>query len=195
MPVRNGYAALVKARDARNTKRRKLDDYETPDDKVAYLWDFVPLFTGPILEPACGSGRMVRVLRKLYGVRVHGSDIKTGANFFDRKSWAGDIVTNPPYRDGMADAFPRHALRIATGKVAMLMETKFLHGDKRASGLYAEHKPECVIVIPERIYFYAGGRPITSQFFNHIWIVWPERKKRERGGYETKLYWANSGGF
>lgn len=198
MAAKNGYAALVRQRSSGDTKRRRLDDYETPEDKTVYLTDAVK-FHGPILEPACGSGRMVRALRDELGVSVVGYDIKLvkSHDFFKRvKRWRGDIVTNPPYRDGLAERFTRHALKLADGRVAMLMQSGFLWGDKRATGLYADCPPEKVIVIPERIYFFAAGKPITSQFFNHAWLVWPERKKRERGGYDCPIVWAQSnGGF
>jgi hypothetical protein len=194
MAAMNGYAALVRQRASGETKRRRLDDYETPEDKTAYLTDAVKL-RGPILEPACGSGRMIRALRDATGLKVTGFDIKEGkaGDFFRRtKLWPGDIVTNPPYRDGLAERFARHALKLADGRVAMLMQSGFLWGDKRASGLYAECHPELVIIIPERIYFFEAGKPIASQFFNHAWLVWPDRKARSRGSYDTRTRWAQS---
>lgn len=190
----NGYAAMVRKRAAAKGKpskgkRRRLDDYETPEGKVEPLTRFVRL-RGPILEPACGSGRMVKALRKLLAKRlgsmeatlsIVGTDIKQGHDFLKRTAkWRGDIVTNPPYRDGLADAFVRHALKLADGRVAMLMELKFLAGAVRADWLYDLTKPEAIIIIPERIYFIAGGKPIKTQFFSHCWIVWPPRSKRAK---------------
>ena len=53
----NGYAGLVRARaDAPKGKRRRLDDYETPQEVTEALCEVVK-FRGPILEPAAGSGR------------------------------------------------------------------------------------------------------------------------------------------
>lgn len=194
MSARNGYAALVKQRAEGKTKRRKLDDYETPEDKTAYLVDALK-FKGPVLECAAGSGRMARALAQFGKLKVTRADIKTGQNFLKRTvKWNGDIITNPPYRDGLADAFVRHALKLADGRVAMLMETKFLHGDKRASALYHDTPPEMILIVPERIYFFEGSgknaKPIPAQFFNHVWLVWPDRKTRQRGGYVTKTVWA-----
>lgn len=198
MSGRNGFAALVKQRIEGSTKRRLLDDYETPEAVTRYLVKQVPL-RGPILEPAAGSGRMVNVLKGAIdsapiGYRkVTGTDIKTGHNFLERESrWPGDIVTNPPYRDGLAERFVRHALKLADGRVCMLMQSGFIWGDRRASGLYAESKPDVVIVVPQRIRFIVGNKPIDSQFFNHAWLCWPDRKTRDRGGYKTTVHWASS---
>lgn len=192
----NGYAGLVRARAEKpQGKRRKLDDYETPEEVTRALCEAVT-FKGPILEPAAGSDRMARVLRAETGQKVTTADIKRGQNFLERKAkWPGDIVTNPPYRDGMADAFVRKALELAEGKVAMLMELKFATGDQRCRDLFQNMPPEFEIAIPWRIYFFAGGKPITSQFYNHCWLVWPDRKTRDgfgqgRKAYFTRKIWA-----
>lgn len=200
--MKNGFAALVRAksRAVAGTVRRKLDDYETPEEITRYLLQHVNVgFHGPILEPAAGSGRMVAVLREVkhkppIGYRkVVGFDIKDGHDFFKRTAkWPGDIITNPPYRDGLAERFTRHALKLADGRVCMLMQSGFLWGDRRASGLYTESKPDKVILVPERIRFFIDDKPITSQFFNHAWLCWPDRKTRDRGGYQTLIYWAQS---
>lgn len=190
MPTRNGYAAMVRKRKDKPTgKRRTLDDYETPPEVTEALCDFVE-FDGPILEPAAGSGRMARVLRERTGERVTTADVKRGQDFTKRTArWKGDIITNPPYRNGLADAFVQKALELADGRVAMLMELKFLTGSKRARQLYGEFRPERIVLIPGRIYFIAGGKPITSQFFTHCWIVWPPRKYRN-ANTPTLVNWA-----
>ena len=192
MSARNGYAALVRQRTEGKTKRRRLDDYETPGNVTRRLARFVKL-KGPIFECACGSGRMLRELRTETGLKVTGSDIKQGADFLARtKPWNGDIVTNPPYRDGLAERFVRHALKLASGRVCMLMQSGFIWGDKRASGLYAEARPDRIIVIPERVYFFEAGKPIESQFFSHAWLCWPDRRTRDRGGYDCPTIWAEN---
>lgn len=191
MATRNGYAALSRKRATEpTTKRRKLDDYETPGDVTARLLKIVK-FKGPFFEPCAGSGRIVKAIKlAIPGAKVITADIKTGQNFLERtKTFAGDIITNTPYRDGLADAMAHHALKIADGRVALLMEAKFAFGTKRAAALYQDNPPEFEIVIPDRIYFFEGaGNPITSQFFNHVWLVWPERTRRGPGVKTTKVW-------
>jgi hypothetical protein len=188
----NGFKNMVKARKEEPGKRRRLDDYETPTDgAVPALLRFVK-FAGPIFEPACGSGLMMRELRELTGHKVTGADIKKGQDYFkSQRVNKGDTITNPPYHKGMAERFARHALKLTDGKVAMLVQNGFLWGGKRANGLYAECKPEAVVILPERIYFLAGGKPIKAQFYSHCWVVWPDRAKRAKpNSYETRTYWA-----
>lgn len=188
---RNGYAALSRKRaEEPTTKRRKLDDYETPEHVTARLMKIVK-FKGPFIEPMAGSGRIVRVIKEFHaGAKITTADIKTGQNFLDRtKTFAGDLISNPPYRDGLADAMVNHSLKIADGRVALLMEAKYAFGAKRTDALYMNNPPEFEIVIPDRIYFHVGaGKPITSQFFNHVWLVWPERKRRGPNVKTTKIW-------
>lgn len=185
----NGYANMVRNRKPRG-KRRKLDDYETPGEVTSALCRAVQ-FKGPILEPAAGSGRMARALRAETGRRVVTADLKRGVDFLKRtKHWPGDIVTNPPYGAGRADAFVRHALKLARGKVAMLLELKYPTGEKRVTELFSGHlKPEAMVWIPWRIQFIVNGKPIKSQFYNHCWVVWPEKRLRNVS-HDCKTYWA-----
>lgn len=174
------------------SKRRALDDYETPGDATRALKPFLAL-QGVILEPCAGSGRMARELRTMYpGASVASSDIKRGADFLTRvKPHTGPCVTNPPYRDGQAEAIARHALKLCSGPVAMLMQSGFVWGQRRADGLFlAGLRPSKVIVIPWRIMFIDGdGNEIEGQFFSHCWVVWPSRPLRERNA-KTEIEWA-----
>lgn len=199
----NGYAALSKGRkgkvprddpfatSADLEKRRALDDYETPDDIGQLVCDHFD-FSGHVYEPCIGEGRLAKVLRGKWGVtKVTGDDIKFGMDFLKRTArHKGPMVTNPPYRDGLAEKFARHALELADGEVAMLMQTGFLSGQKRAEGLYAEFKPCKLIIVPERVYFLVDGVPITSQFFSNVWICWPDRETRANPNmYDCVTVW------
>jgi hypothetical protein len=188
MPIKNGYAAMVRARAAKpKGGRRKMDDYETPENVTeALLQNVKP--QGPILEPAAGSGRMAKVFRR-WEHKVTTADLKRGQDFLKRKNaWPGSIVTNPPYRDDLPEAFARKALSLADGHVALLVEGKWLWGSKRAAGLFSSYKPSLVIVLSSRIYFHEGsGKPILSQFFSHCWIVWSPRAMRGLPGNTTRL--------
>lgn len=177
---RNGYASMVRTAKAKS-KRRRMDDYETPENVTHALTQYIS-FTGPIMEPACGSGRMMRELTKRTGRTVYGFDLKKGHDFTKSiGKWRGDIVTNPPYRDNLPEIFARKALDRASGRVALLVEGKWLWGAKRAKGLFSEFIPEAIIVLSSRIYFFQGkGKPIDSQFFSHCWVVWPQRSRRKR---------------
>jgi hypothetical protein len=174
------------------SKRRALDDYETPHEATAALSPFLSL-TGNLLEPCAGSGRMVKALKKTFpALKIESSDIKRGKDFMKRTApFKGHCFSNPPYRNGQAEAIARHAMKLASGKVGMLMQSGFVWGARRANGIYlAGLKPELIIVIPWRIMFIDGdGKEIEGQFFSHCWVVWPERDKREKNRV-TRIEWA-----
>jgi hypothetical protein len=190
----NRWATMSRASAAKPAKkRRKLDDYETPASATHALAPFLSL-SGPLLEPAAGSGRMVRALKELFpALKIESSDIKRGRDFLKRTApFKGHCFTNPPYGGGQAEAFARHALKLASGKVGMLMQLDWLTGARRAEGIFLGGlKPELIVVIPWRVMFIEGdGKEIEGQFFNHCWVVWPERDKREKNR-KTRIEWAN----
>lgn len=72
------------------------DDYQTPPYAVAPLLPYLRR-DWRIWEPAQGKGYMVNALRS-HGLRVVGSDVKTGVDFLGRRLERFDaVVTNPPY--------------------------------------------------------------------------------------------------
>ena len=90
----NGYAALSKQRASGATKRRKLDDYETPEAHSHTLFRYYTFKARKAFEPAAGSGRMARVI-KTYIPGVVTSDIKSGKNFLARTApFPGAVTTN-----------------------------------------------------------------------------------------------------
>lgn len=102
-------------------------------------------FTGPVFDPACGSGRIVRAAGGA-GYEVTGADIVRRAGLcnaieesFTRslsipKSRA-TIVSNPPYHKAVNLA--QMALGAATHEVALLLPSKWLYGDRRSRWLEA----------------------------------------------------------
>lgn len=177
--------------DNPNFVQGDLDQLETPDEVVDALiegasHDLGYPFGVNVLEPACGTGRIVRRLTAL-GYEVEGRDIQTGDDFLaleDRNEnrWVGSIITNPPYSRGRCDAFIRQALRLADKGVAMLVRSGTLWGERRATGLWKEVGfPDLVVIVPWRIFFIdARGRPISGQAYDHCWAVWQPRGGRGR---------------
>jgi hypothetical protein len=178
----NRFASMSerRSRDARLSH----DQYETPDAVTNLLLDNFQ-FEGPILEPAAGSRRISRCLEQR-GYRVLSGDIRDEDPYdylADDRVWPGDVITNPPYHQGMGEAFVCHALAKAKGDVAMLLEAGFLWGRKRANGLFAEFPPTDVLIVPWRIRFHVGDKEelIKSQAYNHVWCVWRRIDPRLHG--------------
>ncbi len=168
----NRFADLSRKR--KQDGRLSLDEYETPEAVTELLLKHVS-FNGPIYEPCCGSGRIVRVLERA-GHQVAGADIRHDGNDYLDKAhvFQGDIVTNPPYHNGMAEAFVAHAIAKSTGLVAMLLQSGFLFGVRRTRELLCEFTPAMIIAVPWRIRFHIGDTDevIKSQAYNHVWVIW-----------------------
>ena len=138
---------------------------------------FVIFYRPAVLEPACGTGRVVRAL-EAEGYYVTDRDIQMGHDFLERTEWHGSIVTNPPYRNGLAEKFVRHALYLTDRPIAMLVRTGFLNSQGRCR-LFHEHPPTTVLYVSPRVRFFrADGTRISGQAHDHCWVVWNEPIRR-----------------
>ncbi len=166
--VGNFYANIGKSKGIRDP----VDRYETPDSVTRALARRVEL---PLCvrEPACGTGRMARALAGL-DHDVHATDIvEHGADFLEDDDPADCVVTNPPYRDRLAERFVAHALDVCDGPVAMLLRLGFLTSQGRHRRLLGARPPARLIVISRRILFFkADGSRISGQAHDHAWMVW-----------------------
>ena len=118
------------------------------------------------MEPACGSGTIVKVLSNA-GYDVTESDIRKGSDFLALTAGAENIVTNPPYKQ--AFEFVEHAKIVAKRKIAMLLPLEFLGGQRRFT-LYQDRRfpLKVVYVFAERLTFGEGKMFPTA----HAWFVW-----------------------
>lgn len=153
--------------------RDPTDRYETPDPATQCL---IERFAWPnrILEPACGTGRMARVLEG-NGYEVDAWDLlEHGKDFLTHDYGRVDaVVTNPPYKDGLAEAFVHRALSITDGPVAMLLRSGFMSGQNRYKRLFGVTPPSHVLQLSARLlFYYADGSRITGQAHDHAWFVW-----------------------
>lgn len=98
-------------------------------------------FEGDVLDPCCGSGRIVEVARDL-GYEAHGCDIVDRGydyyavcDFLKSGMAADNIIMNQPFE--LSEAFARQAMRRARRKVAMIMPTRRLN----AAGAWIKELP------------------------------------------------------
>ena len=123
-------------------------DYYVEPSWVSERLFAVEQFDGGVIDPACGSGRIVRAANEA-GLWSQGSDVvrrgdrhvcATVVDFlsddFDRviaHHRIDNIVCNPPFNK--AQAFVEKALRVAERKVAMLLPSTWSCGDARSRWL------------------------------------------------------------
>lgn len=156
--------------------------YPTPPEAVRALLS-VEAFDGPIWEPACGDGRIAKVLAD-HGHTVVSTDLhaygfaESGIDFLrQREPRAKHIVTNPPYGSGLADRFITKALELTAetgGKVAMLLNLASLCHRGRTA-LWRERPPARIYAVddilcwPEDRY---GPPPAYFTKHRYCWAVW-----------------------
>ncbi|MBQ3302540.1 MAG: hypothetical protein IJH04_10440 [Eggerthellaceae bacterium] len=138
----------------------------------------VESFDGPIWEPACGNGAISSVLAEA-GHDVISSDLVqrgfgvAGIDFLlQDTSLAPNIVTNPPFSLGVE--FVRHALSLATGKVAMLLKIGFIEGPTKAD---LHNRLARIWVIRRRVTFLKNGETFSRSngkggIHTYAWFVW-----------------------
>ena len=85
------------------------------------------------------------------------------------------MVTNPPYKNGTD--FARHALRLVSGKVAMLLKIGFIEGPTRAHIHDGKHRLARVWVIRRRVTFLKNGHGLIRSegkggIHTYAWFVW-----------------------
>ena len=147
-----------------------LNYYPTPHRVIAGLLDREQ-FKGTILEPAAGEGHIVDVLCN-EGYTVVASDKKDGVDFYDLHKRVANIITNPDFRE--ADRFIRHALALATDKVAMLLPWWMLEGNN--------HKDLWTTMPLKAIYFFSRRPQFTTENKSVVvvfWAVWQHGYKRQ----------------
>ncbi len=162
--------------------RQKEDFYPTPRYVTQALLDNYQ-FSGKIWEPACGDGRMAKVLLETYP-DVECSDLidrgygKSGVDFLNSNKRSDNIITNPPFN--LAYEFIVRGLELSDKCLALLLPIRYLTGKKRAK-LYAKYPPAKVIVIPNKVDFLGFGSPAME----FAWFVW------EKGVRNTTIVWAD----
>src|SRR5271169_3897321 len=154
-------------------EREPRDKYETPSWATEALLPHIPERISNIWEPACGSGKMVRVLEGA-GYDVHATDIEQGQDFLDEDLIPGiraaAIVTNPPYQ--FAQEFIERAIGISE-YVAMLLRADYDSARTRQHLFGGCSIFDKKIVLTKRIKWFEDSNGSPS--FNHAWFIWDRR--------------------
>jgi hypothetical protein len=188
-PKGEGIAGAIVA-SYKKWERKPADLYPTPVDGTESLIPALKAMKRPdgqpikrIWEPACGDGRLARVL-EWHGFEVISTDLREypgygygGLDFLrehPKAKWGwhiGDIdaiVTNPPF--SLAEEFIRRALSI-TPNVAMLLKQTYWNVGGRSAGLWIDHMPDLELKLTWRLAFLAKERG-NSPLMDCMWNVW-----------------------
>lgn len=165
--------------------------YPTPPEATRALLS-VENFDGPVWEPACGQGHIAREL-VAHGYDAHATDLNrwgygiSGIDFLSplalQRCWHTgrpphglNIVTNPPYGRGLADAFIRKALHVTAetrGKIAMLLNLASLAHASRTE-FWRTVKPRRIWITDSVTCWPDPERPPPKHFLDnrYCWVVW-----------------------
>ena len=152
---------------------RQKDDYYATEPKAMHLLLEREKFSDYILEPACGD-----LIDRGFG------NVK---DFFERSSWRGDIITNPPYK--IALDFLKHSLAIIPvgNRVAMFLKIQFLEGKSRKQ-FFKQNPPKLIYVSSSRLNCAKNGDfdKYTSSAVCYAWFIFEK-------GYKGKsvVEWIN----
>lgn len=162
--------------------RAAYEFYPTPPEATRALLE-AESFQGSIWEPACGQGHIAKVLTER-GHDVVATDLvdygfgQPGRDFLlEWKPLARNIITNPPYGRGLADAFCLHALELTAktdGKVAMLVAVQSLCHPTRTP-FFEKHPPAIIYAVDDcTCYPYGDPRKATRSILQqrYCWLVW-----------------------
>lgn len=138
-----------------------------PDKKKTLVW-----------EPACGSGKMAKVLNRHFYVSA--TDLydygygEGGHDFFEwQQSCVDAIITNPPY--SMATEFLAHALKLIEpiqGVVCMLMRQDFDSASTRKH-LFEGHSAFAKkLTLTSRPWWFEKKLGDKQPFFNYAWYCY-----------------------
>lgn len=127
--------AITKGKAAHIWERDEHDWYVEPYECSMALFD-VEDIAGPIWDPACGLGRILRCAQN-YNKQTVGSDIIRRSSYCEiemdfllgiKTPFFKSIVSNPPF--GLAEDFVRLAIQIAPegGKIAMILPLVWMAG-------------------------------------------------------------------
>lgn len=144
-------------------------------------------FTGKIWEPAAGKGHILNELTRM-GYECIGTDlydrgtnnIKFGMDFLQSNLLDGvkNIITNPPYKDGIAEEFILRALDMQVEKIAFLCRLQFVTGIGRYNNLYRNKPPSKILIFPRRLLCdeqTANNISSKKQFggmLEYAWYIW-----------------------
>lgn len=133
-----------------------------------------------VLEPACGTGHMVRVLREhrfrciIAADKFNYNNNNIVADYLDPQVNYGTydlLITNPPYK--YVDEFVARALREAQVGIGLLVRTLWLEGVGRYADLFSIRPPTRVAVFSRRMQA-EHGKIVQrgSAAMSHSWFWW-----------------------
>jgi len=176
--------------------KRSLDNvgdyYPTPPIAVYSLFHY-HTFTGLIWEPAAGKGHISNEINRL-GYDCYATDLFDRGNnkiisnidFLQSElpKNVDNIITNPPYKDGLAESFLEKSLSFNVKNIAFLCRLQFATGVSRYNNVFKKMPPSKVLIFPRRLLCSeetANNLDSRKQFggmLEYAWFIWGTHNKQ-----------------
>jgi hypothetical protein len=200
----SSYFGAVVGHQEGSEGRKDNDFYPTPGLAVKALSSKI-VIPKTLWEPAAGRGHMAAELRK-HGHTVVASDLNdyenkvsgvlSGIDFFESflPSGVTGILTNPPYKDKMAEKFVLKMLSHDVDFVAVFCRMQFMNSGGRYDSIFSRQPPTHVFAMAQRINCTeeAADSPYYKDhiggMLEYCWYVWADWKHKD---YQTILQWIN----
>jgi hypothetical protein len=181
--------------------RKQNDYYPTPPIATnALLGFFGNRVPNRVWEPAAGRGWISKVVQEsgrevistdLYSYDNCLVDIQTGVDYITQSPLAPAVITNPPYKNGLAEAFARKSIAESTF-TALFCRLTFMESAKRLD-LFRDNAPY-VLVFSHRINCdetkFGSLRGEIGGMVAYAWFVWGEGIEKNRIDWiNPKEYW------
>ena len=176
-------------------KERVQDDYYATDPAaIDYLLSGGAKLSHNLWECACGEGHLSKKLTEL-GYNVTSTDLiyrgfgVGGVDFLQQTSvFDGDIITNPPFAQGLE--FVEKALELVRPgqKIFMFLKLTFLEGQKRRA-LFDSRQLKTVYVSSKRMSCASNGEFGKYKAGSAIAYAWFEFEKGYKG--DPVIKWIN----
>jgi len=168
----------LRKRDSHLWARDAHDFYCEPRWTADRLFQMQP-FVGEVIDPACGTGRIVEAARRAHHC-AEGWDILDRGfpgtkvrDFLTVQTPICNFVCNPPFQ--IAEQFVMRALALAHHNVAMLLPATWLLGDRRARWLETTPLVRVLFItprpsMPPGAVIMAGQKPGNGTT-DYAWVV------------------------
>lgn len=173
-------------------ERQEQDYYATDPNAIIKLLE-IEKFNHNVWECASGENHIAQPMIEA-GYSVRCSDIIKRTPTTEQidflkcnEIWAGDIVTNPPYKN--ASDFVEKSMEVVQegAKIAMFLKLQFLEGQKRRQ-LFIKYPPKVIYVSSSRIMCAKNGdfEKYNQSAIAYAWFIWEKGYKGE-----TVVKWFN----
>ncbi len=170
-------------------------DFYTTDARAVKALLNVEKFNDIILDPCCGTGSIVQVLKERnYTVRatdlIYRGCGEGNIDFLndDFPAYVFDIIMNPPYTRTID--FIQKALSLAKQKVAVLLPLSYIESQERYEKIYSKSPPSTIYAFINRIQIKKGDVSNGNTKANmkaYAWYVWDKGHKES-----TILHWIHA---